>query len=148
MKNKLARSKAYEILGKHCPNGLDHDGVIDAITEGLEQFPPASKGESSTNSNPGSSHWFNTIMGEHLRTGEFLKDKVPDKETIQKWGQNLFNTSKEVIDWFEGLGKEVPFISPYECKYFDEAQGKNYCSSDRILTKKCVGAKCGHFTQK
>ena len=146
--NKLARQRAYELLGKHCPMGLDHDGVIDAIAEGLEEFPPETKGESSTNSNPGSAHWFNTIMGKHLRTGEFLKDKVPDKEIVMKWGEELFNTSKEVINWFEDLGKKPHEFKPEECEFFDEAQGRHYCRNRQLENKQCIGTKCGKFESK
>jgi len=146
--NKLARQRAYELLGKHCPMGLDHDGVIDAITEGLEEFPPSIHGESSTNSPRGSAHWFNTIMGKHLRTGEFLKEKIPDKEIVMKWGKELFDTSKEVIDWFESLGEKEHEIPVESCKYFDDAQGKRYCTSHNVPTKRCVGSKCGHLELK
>jgi len=146
--NKLARQRAFEILGKYCPNGLSTEGVIEALVEALEEFPPATKGESSTNSNPGSSHWFNTIMGKHLRVGEFLKEKLPSEETVKEWGQELFDTSKEVINWFEELGKKDPYIPPSECDDYDEAQGKHYCRNAFVDTKRCVGTKCGHFTQK
>jgi len=146
--NKLARQRAFEILGKHCPNGLDMDSVIDAVTEGLEEFPPATHGESSTNSPPGSAHWFNTIMGKHLRTGEFLKDKLPSEETVKEWGQTLFDTSKEVIDWFESLGQKEPRVPVESCEYFDNAQGREYCTNHQIETKRCVGSKCGHYEIK
>lgn len=146
--NKLARQRAFEILGKHCPNGLDMDSVIDAITEGLEEFPPSTHGKSSTNSPPGSAHWFNTIMGKHLRMGEFLKEKLPSEDTVKEWGQTLYDTSKEVINWFEDLGQKPYNFKHEECEFFDEAQGKLYCTNEKIETKRCIGTKCGRFESK
>ena len=81
--DKLKRQKAFEILGKHCPNGINHDGVIDAITEALGNYP-----------------------------------------------------------------SNVELITPYQCHYFDEAQGRNYCINDNIDTKRCTGVKCGYFRTK
>ena len=142
--DKLKRQHAFQILGKHCPNGLSHDGVIDAITEALDEFPMVEGMNGSTNSPPGSPHWFNTIMGKHLRIGEFLKEKTPNEENVKDWGKILFDTSKEMIAWFnkEDIGQ------PCDCSQFDEAQGKNYCTSDDIETKRCIGVNCGCFKRK
>lgn len=56
---------------------------------------------SSTGSEFGSYHWFHTLMARHLHCGEFLKDKSPDKETLRKWGEDLYKTSSELLAWFK-----------------------------------------------
>jgi len=59
--------------------------------------------KSSTNSKVGSAHWFNTLMGKHLRIGEYLKDKTPSENIMRAWGEELFNTSLELIDGFDAI---------------------------------------------
>jgi len=64
----------------------------------------------------GSAHWFNTLMGTILRTGEFLRDHgAPESEAIVKlWGNGLFNAAGDLIEGF-------PLISQYNTQTKFEA---------------------------
>lgn len=53
--------------------------------------------EKLTNSPIGSRHWFNTLMGQTLRIGEFLKDKTPDETTLRAWSRSVYNISSHFI---------------------------------------------------
>lgn len=54
-----------------------------------------------TNSKMGSTHWFNTLLSEHARIGEFISTHTPEESAqyIQKWGERLKQTSLEMIEW-------------------------------------------------
>ena len=62
---------------------------------------------SSTNSEIGSSHWFNTLMGRHLHIGELLKkdNHGVDLATQNIWMEDLYETSKELIRGFKFINK-------------------------------------------
>ena len=66
-----------------------------------------------TNSEIGSVHWFNTIMGNILRTGEYLMEhgtKGLMNETVKGWGGLLYDQAKELIDNAEAW-RESTYIS-------------------------------------
>lgn len=54
---------------------------------------------SSTGSEFGSTHWFNTLLARHKHMGEFLSDKTPDEEILRAWGVDLEKTSNELLAW-------------------------------------------------
>lgn len=54
--------------------------------------------KSSTNSKAGSAHWFNTLIGRHLRVGEYLMKQTPTEEILREWGTDLYQTSKELVE--------------------------------------------------
>ena len=83
-----ATAVADELIGK-------------AIASQIEEM------KSSTNSKVGSAHWFNTLMGKHLRMGEYLKEKTPSEKLLRAWGEELFDTSKELIDGFDAINIEM-----------------------------------------
>lgn len=56
--------------------------------------------KSLSNSPIGSHHWFATLMGQILRVGEFLKDKSPDEEHVRIWGKNVYDNSRQIIEWW------------------------------------------------
>ncbi len=54
------------------------------------------------NSRIGSTHWFNTIVSEHSRIGEFMSNnETTDPNLIQSWGKRLYDSSKELLKWAE-----------------------------------------------
>jgi hypothetical protein len=54
--------------------------------------------KSSTNSPLGSTHWFRTIVGNMLRTGEFLAEYGTSKpDLVKPYGQSIYNTCKELL---------------------------------------------------
>lgn len=64
------------------------------------------KSSEFSNSKIGSMHWFRTIISEHSRIGEFLKDNVMDRPATdanlrlyQSWGERIYKSSKELIEW-------------------------------------------------
>jgi hypothetical protein len=50
----------------------------------------------------GSHHWFNTLMAGILHIGEYMKlhDTI-DSELQKDWGNKLYNTAKDMIEWFK-----------------------------------------------
>lgn len=56
-----------------------------------------------TNSKIGSIHWFNTIVSQHSRIGEFFKINSGDisPTLLNDWGQTLYDSSKELLKWAE-----------------------------------------------
>jgi hypothetical protein len=54
-----------------------------------------------TNSKIGSTHWFNTIISEHLRIGEYMNDHplITESYLIEGWGKRLYDSSKELLNW-------------------------------------------------
>lgn len=56
-----------------------------------------------TNSEIGSRHWFNTLIGRVLHVGEFLKDQTPEERTLRIWGQAVYDAMTEIRDYFEDV---------------------------------------------
>lgn len=49
----------------------------------------------------GTAHWFNTLMGSILRSGEYLMKhgtKDIDDAEMKLWGKRIYDYSKEIID--------------------------------------------------
>lgn len=68
-----------------------------------------------TNSEIGSVHWFNTIMGNILHTGEYLMNHGIEKDgltdyMVKKWGKQLYEEAQEMIDSAE-MWRESAYIS-------------------------------------
>lgn len=66
-----------------------------------------------TNSEIGSVHWFNTIMGNILRTGEYLKEHGTNgisEDTVKQWGEHLYVQAQEMIDSAD-LWRESAYMS-------------------------------------
>lgn len=54
-----------------------------------------------SNSEIGSSHWLNTILGNILRIGEYMiKHKKLTKEQCTDYGESCYHGSREILDWF------------------------------------------------
>ncbi len=72
--------------------------------------------KSSTNSEIGSYHWFHTIISKHKDIGEFLKENLPDESLLKIWGEELYNTSRELIEGYEKINKSQlsPVVSDEE----------------------------------
>lgn len=55
-----------------------------------------------TNSPIGSTHWFRTIISEHARVGEYIKQYASgeiDPTMLESWGDRLHKSSMELINW-------------------------------------------------
>ncbi len=52
----------------------------------------------------------------------------------------------EIVGLFVDMA--APKETPDECEYFDQAQGKRYCTSDDTRFKRCEGVTCGYFKEK
>jgi hypothetical protein len=77
---------------------IDHDGEPEAwlVAEYIKH-----KRSALSNSLIGSKHWFNTLISEHSRIGEFLECQEHQLlvENVQAWGKRLHETSKELLEW-------------------------------------------------
>lgn len=73
----------------------------------IKEKPIRTAEESSTNSNIGSYHWFHTLIAKHKDIGEFLRENMPEESLVKLWGENLYNTSKELIAGYEYINKQV-----------------------------------------
>src|ERR1700748_3317887 len=55
----------------------------------------------------GSVHWFNTLLSQVSRMGEYLaKNETPKKHLIQEYGDKIHNIALDLIEWREQI--EVP----------------------------------------
>lgn len=58
--------------------------------------------ESSTNSPAGSYHWFSTLLGTILHSGEYIKNNYNSpnltEERLLKLGNIIYDNAKELID--------------------------------------------------
>lgn len=79
---------------------LDDQGEYDAwlVAEYIK-----AKQSTITKSKIGSTHWFNTILSEHSRIGEFMKgsDETLRQAYVNEWGGRLYESSKELLHWAE-----------------------------------------------
>lgn len=63
--------------------------------------------KTSTNSEPGTYHWFHTIMGRISHIGEYLKEKTPEDYLIRTWGQSIYVSTKELQEFYKELTQET-----------------------------------------
>lgn len=63
--------------------------------------------KTSTNSEPGTYHWFHTIMGRISHIGEYLKEKTPEDYLIRTWGQSIYVSAKELQEFYKELTQET-----------------------------------------
>lgn len=82
---------------------LFFDGVTAVIQAKLDSYKPETS--TLTNSEIGSRHWFNTILGNHLNVGEFMTDRPNDAQYFAEWGKQLAISSRELIDNFDKINK-------------------------------------------
>lgn len=70
----------------------EHYLIAEVITGSTSKF---------THSRIGSTHWFNTIISEHSRIGEYMfTNSFPtDSFLIESWGKRLHESSMELINW-------------------------------------------------
>ncbi len=59
--------------------------------------------EINTNSPIGCRHWFNTLMGQTLRIGEFLSKETPDEVTLRAWGKKVQDVSRHFISNYDKI---------------------------------------------
>ena len=61
-----------------------------------------------SNSEIGSTHWFNTLSGSILRIGEWLKEhgnENASRQQFKTWGEMVYERQQELIEWFN-ISKE------------------------------------------
>ena len=55
----------------------------------------------------GSSHWFNTLVGNAANIGQYLHihgSSGISETTLVQWGTELWERSKELMEWYEKCG--------------------------------------------
>jgi hypothetical protein len=90
---KGEKGKAFSDVAMQVDENSEYDAwlVAEFITN---------KQSTITNSKIGSTHWFNTIISEHSRIGEFMaNNETNDPFYIQSWGKRLYDSSKELLNW-------------------------------------------------
>lgn len=60
----------------------------------------------NTNSEIGSEHWFNTLMGRMLRYGEFIYNN-PEHENVKEYGKSIQDTSRFIMDSYNKLKLDI-----------------------------------------
>lgn len=68
--------------------------------------------ESSTNSNMGSTHWLNTLLGRILHNGEYIVNNYDSpnltKERLLIMGETVYNAAKELIEGKDLINEDNP----------------------------------------
>ena len=54
-----------------------------------------------TNSEIGSRHWFNTLLGNIKQIGQFMEQNGLTEDQEKNWGKQLAEYSQELLDNFE-----------------------------------------------
>lgn len=60
-----------------------------------------------SNSEIGTAHWFNTLIGNSMNVGQYLHlhgSTGISEETLAEWGMGLWERSKELMQWYEKTG--------------------------------------------
>ena len=91
---------------------------------------------------------------DHEFTISFRDEKLKSQEFKLHWNEIMriqyeripLQKYWEVVGLFIDIAKPKETID--ECKFFDEAQGKHYCTSDISTISRCVGTDCGYFKRK
>jgi hypothetical protein len=95
---KGEKGKAFSDVAMQVDENSEYDAwlVAEFITN---------KQSTITNSKIGSTHWFNTIISEHSRIGEFLREnetmvhEASREYHFKEWGKRLYDSSKELLNW-------------------------------------------------
>lgn len=88
---------------------------------------------------------------DHEFTISFRDEKLKYRSFKLHWNDIIRITYEEISNkkYFDIVGLFVVSTnSPSDCRYFDEAQGKNLCGSKKVRSRKCAGVDCGDFEKK
>ena len=93
---KGERGRTFADVALFNKNSDDYDAWL--VAEYIK-----AKDSEITKSKIGSTHWFNTIISEHCRIGEYMKglDDPLKQGYANTWGESLYKSSKELLHWAE-----------------------------------------------
>jgi len=103
LSNPLVESACSYVFG--VPQLIKTDHLFDE--ELLEVYQVCQKSETNisalTNSEIGSKHWLNTMLGQILHIGEYMEDSPIEEEVRKNWGRTIQEYAGEIMNNYEAI---------------------------------------------